>query len=423
MRELAEQSADATQREEIAILMRDGIAEMMRRDDNRTANNVFRMLETLTAVAPAWEADFLEKVARSKVEGWSRGVAIRRIADLRGGASLDLLMALAEDPPIANEVAGAFASIGAAAATPGVVARLNQMLGETQNSWAPFTAARALVAIGHATDPALATYMDNFDVWTRFIVRAKAAGIDAQALTARLFAAGIVAEDRRALIEPEMLADMQKALDAGDGFNAVVDFLKQVQSVYVFDTEWNPQPEYDVLLEELSEISSPRLPIILVPEDVPEEEGTEICCHVAGHPARFNPKFMGDWTDLDAVLGGLNKALADAGRPERFANLRSGGQQACVIVGTAEGLAELVETIGLPLDCDANVTIAIGIAAEDHMAAQIRAEHPGAKISGDRTRHVATTSRRGAALSKRRSRAGFSHGDAVARLPAAASPP
>jgi hypothetical protein len=26
-------------------------------------------------------------------------------------------------------------------------------------------------------------------------------------------------------------------------------------------------------------------------------------------PARFNPKFMGNWTDLDAVLGGLNKAL------------------------------------------------------------------------------------------------------------------
>jgi hypothetical protein len=97
MRELAEQTADAAQREEIAILTRNGIAEMMHKDDDGTANNVQNMLETLAAAAPAWEADFLEEVARSKVEGWSRGVAIRRIADLRGVASLDLLMALADD--------------------------------------------------------------------------------------------------------------------------------------------------------------------------------------------------------------------------------------------------------------------------------------------------------------------------------------
>jgi hypothetical protein len=59
---------------------------------------------------------------------------------------------------------------------------------------------------------------------------------------------------------------------------------------------------------------------------------------------------MGKWTDLDAVLSGLNKALAEAGRPERFADHLSGGQAACVIVGTTGGLVELVETIGLPLD-------------------------------------------------------------------------
>jgi hypothetical protein len=85
--------------------------------------------------------------------------------------------------------------------------------------------------------------------------------------------------------------------------------------------------------------------------------------------------------DLDAMLGGLNKALADAGRPERFADLCSGGQEACVIVGTAEGLADLVETLGLPLEHDANTAVAIGIAAEDHAAAQIQAENPSMKIT------------------------------------------
>jgi hypothetical protein len=381
MREFAKQSADAAEREEIATLMRDAIARVMHRADNRTANNVWRMLETLAAAAPAWEADFLEKVSRSRVEGWSRGIAIRRIADLRGVASLDLLMALADDPPVADQAAHAVAIIGTDAATPGVVARLNRMLGETQYCWAPSAAARALVAIGHAADADLATHMDNFDVWTRFAVRVKAAGIDASALTARLFAAGIVGEDRR--IEPAMLTDVQNAIDGGDGFKAVVDFLQQVRSVYAFDTEWHPVPEYDVLLERLSDVSSPRLPIsdIVVPED-----GGEVYCRVAGHAARFSPTFMGDWTDLEAVLGGLNNALAEAGRPERFANINSGDQNAYVIVGTAEELAVLIETVGLPLDVDANAPVAIGIAAEDHAAAQIQSERPRAKITRGWTR-------------------------------------
>jgi pyruvate dehydrogenase complex dehydrogenase (E1) component len=65
MRKLAEQIADPAQREEIAELMRDGIAKIMHKDDDHTANNVWRMLETLAAAAPAWESDFLENVARS----------------------------------------------------------------------------------------------------------------------------------------------------------------------------------------------------------------------------------------------------------------------------------------------------------------------------------------------------------------------
>jgi hypothetical protein len=223
-------------------------------------------------------------------------------SSFRGAASLDLLMTLADDPPVADEVARAIAEYRRCRRN--TLRRLAVEAESRRNAQRPgaVRGGAGSFAIGHETDPDLAAQMDNFDVWTRFAVRVKAAGIDAPAFTARLVAAGIVGEDRRALMEPEMLADMQKALDAGDDFNAVV-FLEQVQSVYVFDTEWNPEPEYDVLLEERSEVSSPRLPIILVPENVPGEEGSEVCRRVAGHPARFNPKFMGKWTDLDAVLG------------------------------------------------------------------------------------------------------------------------
>src|ERR1700709_437822 len=53
--------ADSAQREEIALLMREGISQLLGKTDNRAANNVRALLETLAAAAPSWEADFLEQ--------------------------------------------------------------------------------------------------------------------------------------------------------------------------------------------------------------------------------------------------------------------------------------------------------------------------------------------------------------------------
>src|SRR5262249_33536360 len=135
---------------------------------------------------------------------------------------------------------------------------------------------------------------------------------------------------------------------------------------YVFDTEWNPVPDYRELLIELSRIGTPLIQITDIHVRSDREVCQEVTCKVAGQPACFSPRFMGDWTDLEAVLGGLNGGLAAAGRPERFACLTTGDQNAFVIMGHAKGLAHLADTLGLPLDPNANAAIAIGIAAEDH---------------------------------------------------------
>ena len=93
-------------------------------------------------------------------------------------------------------------------------------------------------------------------------------------------------------------------------------------------------------------------------------------------------EYMGDWTDVQAVLTGLNAALEQAGRPERFANLYSGDQSAYVILGDGAGLASMVETCGLPLDADANAPLAIGMAAGDHVAQEL--EREGLKAERDK---------------------------------------
>jgi hypothetical protein len=233
MREFAEEGADPAERETIGLMMRDAISEVLHQSDNRTANDANRMLETLAAAAQSWEADFLAEVSRSKLEGWVRGNAIERLVRLQGRGSLQLLLVLADDPPVAHAVAAALARLGPRNVPPEALARLERMLDETQNQWAPSAAARALIALGHAASPALAEHLDSFDPWTAVAVRVKAAGIDASALIDRLFAAGIIDDDRRKFLKPSMIAKMQKALNTGDGFKAIVTFLQRMRAVYM----------------------------------------------------------------------------------------------------------------------------------------------------------------------------------------------
>jgi hypothetical protein len=86
---------------------------------------------------------------------------------------------------------------------------------------------------------------------------------------------------------------------------------------------------------------------------------------------------LDDWTDFEAVLGELTTPL-----PRRTVRMLcqypQRGQGAYVIVGT---LADLAATASLPLGDKANAAIAIGMAADDHMAAEIHAKHPEAKIT------------------------------------------
>lgn len=368
MEGFAKKEADAAQRAEIALLMRGAISRVMHNSDHRD-NYVSQMIATLAAAAPIWEADFLEQVVRSRLDGGERLGAIERFSKLRGRASLEVLLQLADDAPVAHVVAEAIGRLGKQAATPEVLCRLERMLDETQNQRAPSTAARALISFGEAASPVLVRNLKKFDPWTSFTVRVKTAGIDAAALIERLFIAGILDEDRRSLIKPSMITKMQKALDVGDGFEAVTKFLWRVRAIYTFDMEWYPVPDYAVLLRRLTRIGGSRVKITAIRVQMDGEACREVDFTIAGQPARFATEFWGNFVDLEAVLRGLNDGLAAAGLRERFANLRNDDPIACVIVGHDAGFTKLAETLGLPLDVGTNAPIVGEMDAEQHSAA------------------------------------------------------
>ena len=376
-----EEHSDSAESASIAMLMRDAIIEDLDKSDNCTANNVSRMLDTLAAAAPPWEAHLLERVARSKLEGWVRGRAIDRLIRLRGTDIAPLLLELLDDPLAARHAAAGFVALGRAAATSELLVRLRRMLAKGHSEWfTPSAAACALIALGQANDPALIEHLAAYDPWTAFTVRVKASGLDAAGLIEEFFSAGVVADDRRPLINNKMIAKMQKALDSGDGFRAIELFLLRTRSLYTFDTESVYLPNYGAVVGKLSKISSPRLSIRRVEVDLEGDICRELRCVIADNPVRITPEFMGDWTDVAAVLSGLNFALANGRHLERFVSLSTGDQCASIILGLEDRLASLAETLGLPIDSYANAPIAIGLAAESAAVARLKEEVPGIRI-------------------------------------------
>lgn len=349
MREFARNGATSEEQEEIARLISNAIAQIMNRTDNMTANDVSNLLETLAASNPTWETEFLEKVISSKIEPWARGRAIQRLVRIRGRNSLDFLLLIMNNMEISEYAAKAVAKLGKSVATPEVIARLRGMLDETTDDWAPSAAAQALVALGHSTDPTLALHADKLLPWTNFVIKVHIAGLDAEGLIERFAAAGVVDSKGLGKLKAATLKKVQKLLDSGDGFCAVEQFLRPMRAAYIFDVEWDPSPDYNELLIQLSKILPDNLKITEIASTIERGVFRSIECKIAGHPACIVPKYDGDWTDIDAVLMGLNSALGQSMNSERFACLDSGSQIAYVIVANAERLANLVAALGLPV--------------------------------------------------------------------------
>lgn len=349
MREFARNGATSEEREEIARLTSDAIAKIMSQTDNRTANLVSNFLETLAASKPSWEGEFLEKVISSKIEGWVRGKAIQRLARIRGRNSLEFLLEQLSNVEIAEYAAAAVAKLGKSVATQEVIGRLRGVIEETTDDWAPSAAAQALVALGHSTDPTLALHTDKLLPWTSFVIKVHIAGLDAEGLIERFAAAGVVDSKGLGKLKAATLKKVQKLLDSGDGFCAVEQILRPMRAAYIFDVEWDPVPDYNKLLIQLSKILPNNLKITEIVPTMERGVFRSIECKIAGHPARIDPKYDGDWTDIDAVLMSLNSALDQSMNAERFACLDSGSQIAYVVVAHAERLANLVATLGLPV--------------------------------------------------------------------------
>src|SRR6185503_13990256 len=108
-----------------------------------------------------------------------------------------------------------------------------------------------------------------------------------------------------------------------------------------FDVETGTWPsEHDSLARQLALLVEPALDGVLFEEVAPNDESSdrpyEIIAHADGQHVTVLAADLGDWWDVDAVVGLLNTLLRDRESDERLVVLDSGGDQSVTVVGGSE---------------------------------------------------------------------------------------
>jgi len=159
---------------------------------------------------------------------------------------------------------------------------------------------------------------------------------EAGALEARLDALGLTA-NARALPDE----DLEPALD-------VPSLLVARGRAHWFDVETGQYPnEHDALLYALAAIASPALDEARFEEIAPSAEPTDeapylLHAYLGGKRYSVAAENLGDWYDVEAVLGLLNALLIAEGSDVRFTNTPTGDQTAIVIAAPKRAFAALI---------------------------------------------------------------------------------
>jgi hypothetical protein len=131
--------------------------------------------------------------------------------------------------------------------------------------------------------------------------------------------------------------------------------LEKVGALFRFDTETSAYPaRHDHLLEQMAEKSRGAF----LPEECEEEwlqktpgdtsAPYRVRFVLAGQRFEFDADNVGDAYDVEAVLGGVNRALAEVGSDVRWFAIAPDGQYACLMLATPEAMRVAFAELLLP---------------------------------------------------------------------------
>jgi hypothetical protein len=164
-----------------------------------------------------------------------------------------------------------------------------------------------------------------------------------------------------------------------EGSDGVRALLRAARRHAEFDVETGVVPNrHDQLILELAPATAGRFKPEAVLEtytpDGPDADTGKYAVQFihGGRLYRFNPRDLGDWYDLDAVLTALNRAFEDARLSDRFTPLAAGGQVAELVFADPSALTAAAPELGLLVSTDPDDARKQGKAYEDQFIGQLK---------------------------------------------------
>jgi hypothetical protein len=296
----------------------------------------------------------LHRFLQSRLNAAYRSYALRALAELLGKEALPLIEEMLRDPrmePWAVEALGvAFKGTADAAQ----VARLKALAAVARDDWVVGRIAEALAAIGGSEAQSAAQSglpADPLSPCQRPALQAFTHDTTLAQACSRLEELGVVPALSEADLRQLRQREGEKPLDWS------LAILGHAGLLTWFDTETGEVPcPHDQLIRDFTEGSRG----LFQPEAVLQEDGENDQADCVAQFIfrdrlyRFQARNFNDYYDVERTVAAINRALRDAGMPERFVEMDTGDQTACFLFGEPGRLELAAQEFRWPLADDSN---------------------------------------------------------------------
>jgi hypothetical protein len=364
----------ALARRSAALLIRYVLANL-NRSDNETANLVSKALYAIAAAQHPKEAKVLKAVLQSNVKDWSRGVALKRLAELEHEAGILRLQRALSDPRLCEHAARGIAKLARGRTDGPLVDALVTALRGEKRERVRNELVDALVALEADVTTILAENSGQLSPHVVMRVFWQVNGITPRIAAEWLVRAGIIPPP-----SAESLAQIEQDCEGEPGAGSIFPLLHGAGRLLFFDCETGVFPvDYVDLVDDLMAISRDVFEIEAVSQRSPQDSEGYVVQFVSGDRVyRSTPQDFGDWYAVEAVVSVLNEALSDAGREERFVLLYTGDQTCLVTFAPEEAFRQVAHELCIPLEQDYRAAMDRGIAYEQHVFQYIQQQERAA---------------------------------------------
>ena len=322
---------------------------------HNAANLIWWAFRGLKAAHYADEYRILEAVYQSSIQDMRRGIALERLGEIEGVAAIDHLRSALKDEMLRIYAARLLAKDAKSVVDPLLRDELVDLIAKEKRPVVLGTLLSAFLTLdGDITvvSSLLENRVDPFDATRIFWLTHQITPNDAIRLLIEAGAISMPLQETLKTIKEKWQKDQQPV-------HLIESLLIAENRLAYFNCDAGSFPvDYVGLIEEnFLKISQDIFSTEFISQQYDEnKEESEIQFIYHNQAYSFTARNDSHWYDVVAVLKGLNGALADAGRDERFLTLYSGNESTKIIFAPEAGMRNAAKMLQIPLaDLELNV--------------------------------------------------------------------